>query len=98
MEVELLHTLGLKVGASDTLQRHQINTLEKSVKILSISIEKNGYGGFYIQAWVLDPIKRLWQICPGEYSEGWFRVNDGFEKMGSEYSRLNNLEASELFR
>jgi len=97
-EVQYLKNLGLAVKIDDILEDHQIQFLRSEVKILSINIEKNGYGGFYIAAWVLDPIKRLWQVCPGEYSEGWFRVNDGYEKMSAEYSRLNNLKSEDLFR
>ena len=97
-DVELLRNLGQKVNCGDILSTVQIKIIECHVKVLSINVEKNGYGGFYINGWVLDPMRRLWQVCPGEYSEGWFRVNDGFEKMGSEYSRLNNIEISSLFR
>ena len=72
--------------------------LKFTVKILSVGVNKNVLNKFYIEALVLDPLKRLWRISPGHYSEGWFNIKDHFDGVILEYAKINNLELSKLIR
>ena len=98
-DLNILKSYELAVAIGDILSPEQIRNISWDVKILSIRIAKVGVRDtFYVEGWVLDPLKRLWQICPGEFSEGWFRVDQGFEDMGSEYSQLNDINLNALIR
>ena len=91
------HEIGMAVG--DILSPEQAMNISWDVKIIEICIEKASVrDAFYIEGWVLDPLKRLWQICPGEYCEGWFMINQGFEEMGLKYSKLNDIKLNSLMR
>jgi hypothetical protein len=92
IDIRIINKYGLQIKAEDTLTSKQINSLKSHVNILSININKNSNNGFYIEAWVQDPLKRIWQICPGHYSEGWHHIDDIFYKMGAEYAQINNIK------
>lgn len=98
IDLRIINKYGLQIKAEDTLTSEQINSLKSYVNILSININKNSSNGFYIEAWVQDPLKRIWQICPGHYSEGWHHINDIFYKMGAEYAKINNIKINSLMR
>ena len=99
-DINILKSYGLGESIGDILCLEQTINVNWDVKILEIRIEKASVRDdfFYIEGWVLDPLKRLWQICPGEYCEGWFMINQGFEDMGIRYSKLNDIKLNSLIR
>lgn len=98
IDVKIFNEYELRIKVEDTLTSEQIDSLKSHVNILSININKNSCNGFYIEAWVQDPLKRIWQISPGHYSEGWHHIDDSFDKMISEYAKINNIKISSLMR
>jgi len=98
-DVSILKSHELVVAVGDILGPEQVRNINLDVKILEIRIEKASVrNAFYLEGWVLDPLKRLWQICPGQYSEGWFMINQGFEDIGLKYSQLNDIKLNSLMR
>ena len=97
-DVKIINEYKLQIKVEDTLTSEQINSLKSHVNILSININKNSSNGFYIEAWVQDPLKKIWQISPGHYSEGWHHIDDIFYKMGAEYAQINNIKINSLMR
>ena len=98
LEMARLNEIGLKIKAGESLNSEQIKALKFTVKILSVGVYKNVLSKFYIEALVLDPLKRLWRISPGHYCEGWFNIKDDFDGKMLEYAKINNLELSKLIR
>ena len=98
IDVKIFNEYELQIKVEDTLTSAQIDSLKSHVNILSININKNSSNGFYIEAWVQDPLKRIWQISPGHYSEGWHHIDDIFDNMGSEYAQINNIKINSLMR
>ena len=88
-DVKCLNQYGLNIKIGDILNRDQIKMIEHNVRIFSITVEKDIRNEFYIHSMVLDPLKRLWQISPGHYSEGWDEINDNSEDLFREYVRIN---------
>ena len=98
-DINILKSHELVVAVGDILGPEQVMNINWDVKILQIRIEKASVrSAFYLEGWVLDPLKRLWQICPGEYCEGWFMINQGFEDIGLKYSQLNEIKLNSLIR
>jgi hypothetical protein len=97
-DVECLREFGLELKVGETINLDLINEGDFDVKIIAICIEKSSFGYFYIEALVLDPLKRLWQISPGRYSEGWFTIENESDKKASEYAQLNDLDLKTLIR
>jgi hypothetical protein len=93
-----LREFGLELKVGETINLDLINEGDFDVKVIAICIEKSSFGYFYIEALVLDPLKRLWQISPGRYSEGWFTIENESDQKGSEYAQLNDLDLKTLIR
>lgn len=98
-EIELLKVKGFRFSADDRFDEGQLPELKRQVRILEISINKGRFGSFYIGSWVMDPLNRVWEVCPGSYVEGYHYIVEGsFEELGAEYARLNSIDISTLRR